>query len=267
LSKSTAEEKAVGANSSLSRIALMFPLTFASYNIHRCIGLDGRHDPDRIAAVLCELEADVIALQEVDAGYHVDDGIDQIVHLAQATGFKAVSGPVLKNHRGTYGNGLLIRHEPVRVRRVDLSVPGRERRGALDVDLEIDGVRVRVVAAHLGLRPRERQVQVSRLLDALRGHDGGPMVLLGDFNEWLTVSPVLNRLHRRFGRSPGVRSFPSRFPVFALDRVWVQPRAALLNVEVHTSPRARVASDHLPVRALVDRLDGPEARLQRPVRA
>ena len=242
----------------------MSQLTFASYNIHRCIGLDGRHDPDRIADVLRELEADVIALQEVDARYHVDDGVDQIAHLAEAVGYQAVPGPVLKSHRGSYGNGLLTRHPLVRVRRVDLSVPGRERRGALDADLEIDGTRVRVVAAHLGLRPRERQIQVSRLLDALRGHDGGPLVLLGDFNEWLTVSPVLNRLHRRFGRSPGVRSFPSRFPVFALDRVWVQPRAALLQVEVHASPRARVASDHLPVRALIDGLGGTAAPLQRP---
>src|SRR3990172_7776992 len=102
----------------------MRALTLASYNVHRCIGRDRRHDPDRVAAVIRQLDADVVALQEVDARYHVEDGVDQIVYLAAATGYAAVPGPVKRNHRGHYGNGLLIRHELLGVRRIDLSVPG-----------------------------------------------------------------------------------------------------------------------------------------------
>ena len=64
-------------------------------------------------------------------------------------------------------------------------------------------------------------------------------------------------LHRRFGPMPSLRTFPSRFPVFALDRIWVQPRASLLDVRVHRTPLARRASDHLPLTARV-RLEGRE---------
>jgi endonuclease/exonuclease/phosphatase family metal-dependent hydrolase len=230
----------------------MRPVVFASYNIHRCIGVDGRHDPDRVAAVIGELDADVVALQEVDARYHVEDGVDQIVHLAAATGYEAVPGPVLRNHRGTYGNGLLVRAGVLDVRQIDLSIRRRERRGALDVDLRIDRRRVRVVAAHLGLSAAERRRQVGHLLGVLSDHGDEPLVLLGDFNEWLARSPLLHRLHRRFGATPALRTFPSRFPIFALDRIWVQPRPALAEIRVHASRTARTASDHLPIRAVVE---------------
>lgn len=227
-------------------------LTVASYNVHRCVGRDGRHDPARVAKVIAELEADVVALQEVDFRYYVRQGVDQLRYLAEATGLGSVWGPVLYASRGQYGNGLLTRHEVVEVRCIDLSVPRSQRRGALDVDLSVSGERVRIIAAHLGLGLRERQIQVRRLLHALADHDEGtPLILLGDFNEWRPPSRPLRRLHRRFGRTPGVRSFPSNFPLFALDRVWVHPRRALVAVDVLNSSRARRASDHLPVRATI----------------
>lgn len=227
-------------------------LTVASYNVHRCVGRDGKHDPGRVAKVIEELQADVVALQEVDYRYHIRRGVDQLRFLAEATGLESVWGPVLYGPRsGQYGNGLLTRHEVLAVRGIDLSVPRHQRRGALDVDLDVHGTRVRIIAAHLGLGLNERQDQVRRLLQALHDHDGGPLVLLGDFNEWRPPSRPLRRLHRHFGRTPGVRSFPSNFPLFALDRIWVQPRAALVALEVHNSHWARRASDHLPVRGVI----------------
>ncbi|MGH7789433.1 MAG: endonuclease/exonuclease/phosphatase family protein [Candidatus Binatia bacterium] len=229
----------------------MSALTVASYNVHRCIGRDGRHDPGRVAKVLDELKADVIALQEVDFRYHVRQGVDQLQYLAKATGFESVWGPVLYGARGQYGNGLLTRHEVLEVRGIDLSVPRYQRRGALDVDLRVDGRTLRIVAAHLGLGLKERQIQVRRLLTALAAHDGAPLILLGDFNEWRPPSGPLRRLHRRFGRTPGVRSFPSNFPLLALDRIWVQPRQALVALDVHNTSRARRASDHLPIKAVI----------------
>lgn len=229
-------------------------LTIASYNVHRCIGRDGRHDPGRVAKVIEELRADVVALQEVDFRYHIRRGVDQLRFLAEATGLESVWGPVLYGPRGQYGNGLLTRHEVLAVRGIDLSVPRHQRRGALDVDLVVHGTRVRVIAAHLGLGLNERQIQVRRLLQELADHDGTPLVLLGDFNEWRPPSRPLRRLHRHFGRTPGLRSFPSNFPLFALDRIWVQPRTALAALDVHTSHWARRASDHLPVRAVISGL-------------
>ena len=77
------------------------------------------------------------------------------------------------------------------------------------------------------------------------------MVVLGDINEWLPLGRPLRWMHGLFGRSPAERSFPSRWPLVALDRVWVRPRHALLALKAHRTPLAEQASDHLPVKAIV----------------
>ncbi len=246
MSESSGERKPGSSQGSRMRT-----LTVASYNVHRCIGRDGRCDPARVARVIQELDADLVALQEVDFRYHVRQGVDQLRVLADATGHISVWGPVLYAGRGQYGNGLLTRHEVLEVRGIDLSVPRYQRRGALDVDLDVHGTRVRVIAAHLGLGLAEREKQVRRLLEAIGDQGDTPLILLGDFNEWRPPSAPLRRLHRRLGRTPGVRSFPSAFPVLALDRIWVQPRHALVALDVHSTQRARRASDHLPIRAVI----------------
>lgn len=228
-------------------------LAVASYNVHRCIGRDGRHDPGRVAKVIEELAADAIALQEVDFRYHVRRGVDQLHFLAEATGMQSVWGPVLYGPRGQYGNALLTRHEVLSVRGIDLSVPRHQRRGALDVELLVHGTPIRIIAAHLGLGFRERGIQFRQLLREVGGDPHRPLILLGDFNEWRLPNRPLRGLHRFFGRTPAVRSFPSGFPLLKLDRIWVQPRSALLAVEVHNSAWARRASDHLPVRAVIAR--------------
>ena len=76
-------------------------------------------------------------------------------------------------------------------------------------------------------------------------------MVLGDINEWLPLGRPLRWLNALFGRSPAERSFPSRWPLVALDRVWVRPRHALLALKAHRTPLAQLASDHLPVKALI----------------
>ena len=142
-------------------------LRVASYNIHECVGSDGRRDPARIAAVLREIDADIIGLQEVDARPGATSESMQMQYLAAALGHHAVAGPTLAAPTGEYGNALLTRRRVLDVRHVDLTVYRREPRGALDVDLDIDGAAVRVLVTHLGLLPGERRMQVRRLLDLL----------------------------------------------------------------------------------------------------
>lgn len=223
-------------------------LRIASYNVHRCIGTDGRHDPDRVAAVIRELDADVIGLQEV-ACRRGPRGIDQLAYLAQATGLHAIGGPTVCAADGERGNALLTRWPVSATRHIDLSIQRREPRGALDVTLDLDGAALRVVVTHLGLRAGDRRRQVATLLGLLAGAER--LVLLGDFNEWFPAAAALRRLHGSLGHALGVRSFPSRRPLFALDRIWVRPRVALAAFAAHTSPLTRVASDHLPVRGTV----------------
>jgi endonuclease/exonuclease/phosphatase family metal-dependent hydrolase len=222
-------------------------LTVATYNVHGCVGRDARFAPERILAVLRELDADVIALQELS--WNPNEALHLLSELGKGLAYEALAGPTLTRADGHYGNAVLTRLKVRGLARVDLSVPGREPRGALDVHTEAGGTRLRVVATHLGLHPRERRLQMRRLLNLLEERDGEVQALTGDLNEWFLWGRPLRWLRRHFGRSPAPASFPARWPLFALDRVWVEPRSVLHALTVHSSALARIASDHRPVRA------------------
>jgi endonuclease/exonuclease/phosphatase family metal-dependent hydrolase len=125
-------------------------LRLASYNIHRCIGSDGRYDPYRIREVLRALDADVVALQEVEVFRHDPAILD---FLCEDRAWRPVHGITLSRDSGDYGNAMLSRLPVSQVRRQDLSFRGREPRGALHLRFDLDGIALRVIATHFGLRP------------------------------------------------------------------------------------------------------------------
>jgi len=224
-------------------------LIVATYNVHRCTGRDGRVAPERTLAVARDLAADVLALQELD--WNPLDAMHRLAEFARDLDCTAIPGPTLLRRDGHYGNAVLTRLEVARVDRIDLSVPGREPRGAIDVDLRAGAVPLRVIATHLGLRPEERRWQITRLREQLQLAPRRLTILLGDINEWFLWGRPLRWLRRHFGHSPAPATFPAFLPLFALDRIWVQPRECLASLRVRDSALARVASDHLPVRAEV----------------
>ena len=230
----------------------MSRLKVVSYNIHQCVGMDGRRDPGRVAAVLAEIDADVICLQEVSTEPGLASDSMQMEFLAATLGLHAVASPTIVRGDSHYGNALLTRRPILDVRRVDLTVYRREPRAAVDVDLDGGSAPVRVIATHLGLLPGERREQVRRLLDILAEGAYKPTVLCGDMNEWFAVGRPLRWLHARFGRTRGLPTFPAAYPVFALDRVWVDPAAAIRSLAVHATAAARAASDHLPIVAEIE---------------
>ena len=218
-------------------------LRIGSYNVHGCVGGDGVADAARVGAVIAELGCDTVGLQEVN----------YLGTLAAASGLAAVEGRPHLWHDRHVGNALLTRRPVLAVRHHEFGLPGCEPRAALDVDLDVDGTKVRVIVTHLGLPPAERRYQVKQLLLAIRHTPlDEPIVVLGDINEWLPLGRPLRWMHALLGRSPAERSFPARCPLLALDRVWVRPRASLLAFGAHRSKLAAIASDHLPVRAIVD---------------
>ena len=225
-------------------------LSIASYNIHRCRGRDGCYRPEQIRAVLRSLNTQIIGLQEVEQ-LHRDPNL--LEYLCADGHWQAIHGITMTRDRGHYGNALLT-SLPIRsLMRIDLSVPGREPRGALHLHLEHAGRPLEIIATHLGLRPAERRLQIRTLLQQLeQSSNCDCSILLGDLNEWFLWGRPLRWLQRHFSRTPAPPTFPARCPVFALDRIWVSPRRRLTGISVFNTPLARQASDHLPLVARID---------------
>jgi endonuclease/exonuclease/phosphatase family metal-dependent hydrolase len=223
--------------------------TVASYNVHKCVGSDGVFDPARIVSVIRELDADIVAIQEADQRLGKKEGLLDLDFLAEMTGLVPVYKPTRSLSHGWHGNLLLLRNGQVRDVKT-IRLPGMEPRGAVMVDLELKGVELRVIAAHFGLLRRSRSQQASILTEmAMSTHK--PTLLLGDLNEWRVKSrSSLAAFLPHFGPLEAiVPSFPSRFPLLALDRILARPISIISSIEVHRTALARVASDHLPLKA------------------
>lgn len=227
-------------------------MLIASYNVHKCVGVDGKFDPARTSHVIREIGADVLALQEADTRFGERRGLLDLAWMERETGlFPVPVNGVTKAH-GWHGNAVFLREGLVRdVHQVKL--PGLEPRGALITELELkDGSVFRIIAAHLGLLNRSRHQQARVILDILSSREEQPTVLMGDLNEWrLGDRSSLNTLASVFGLPAAVPSFPSRLPVLALDRIMANRPGLIDAVKTHDTPLARLASDHLPIKAVL----------------
>jgi endonuclease/exonuclease/phosphatase family metal-dependent hydrolase len=224
-------------------------LTFASYNIHKGVGLDGRRDPDRIIAVLRELHADVIALQEADRRFGERESILPKA-LLDDTPWRAA--PVSRRPRslGWHGNALLVRRDIEIEFAEPVYLPMLEPRGAVRADLLLDGQRVRVLGMHLDLSGLRRRDQIRAVLRHCEGCETScPTVLMGDFNQWGRGTGAVREFARDWHPLPTGNSFPSRRPLAPLDRIVHSPEWTCHEAGVHHSALAVAASDHLPVRA------------------
>jgi len=225
-------------------------LVVATYNVHGFVGMEGRFDPERAFQVIEELDADLVALQEV---HTPPEDRGALRALAGKAGYRLLLGATLQRGGGEFGNALVTRLPVEGLERHDLSIDGREPRGALDARLRCGDALLRLVAVHLGLRAAERRIQIARLACRLEeSADDGVAdlsVVLGDFNEWGSSGRRLEPLARRVGPFSRCATYPSRLPLLPLDRIAVRPAPALLGVQAVATPLARRASDHLPLRA------------------
>lgn len=221
-------------------------LRLASYNVHKCLGIDRRRSPERIIAVLNALEADIVALQEVDHRLPPRPEALPRALIESETDFGilpfAPDGPSL----GWHGQTILVRRG-IAVEKVHrILLPGLEPRGAILAELAPEHGGLRVIGAHLGLFRRYRRMQFAAIRAAISHREERPTAILGDFNDWSAhggadaLGPSF-RLH-----APGP-SFPAPRPVAALDRVAISSGLHLVTAGVHHLAPAKLASDHLPV--------------------
>lgn len=217
----------------------------ATYNIHSCVGGDKLCNAERVLRVLREIQADVIALQEVGGSSLIEE-MEQFRFFEKHLGMRSISASNLRWGRFEFGNALFTRGEIIDSRLVDLTVYPFELRGAIDCVIKLQDVEVRIVATHLGLFPHERRQQIGRLLEMLQEQPRPLTVFMGDFN----IFGLERRSLRRIGAPeslPRLRTFPARRPLMSLDRIWTIPNKRLHKIYVHRSALSRAASDHLPI--------------------
>ena len=234
----------------------MQTIRIATYNIHKCVGIDRRYSPERIAGVIRELEADAIALQEVVC--HSDRGFrdHQAEFLAEELGMHFCIGENRKHYGADYGNVILSRYPIASYQNHDISVTRREPRGCLRAEIEMTPEKnFYFVNLHLGTSFFERRLQVRKLLAEHVLDDPqikGSRIIAGDFNEW--ISGLTTRLFKSKFQSVDpklhfgtMRTFPGIAPILHLDHVYFDETFTLRSASLHKSRRALVASDHLPI--------------------
>jgi endonuclease/exonuclease/phosphatase family metal-dependent hydrolase len=231
-------------------------LRVATYNVHKCQGLDRRVRPARIVEVLREIDSDVVALQEVVSHENGPREADQVRFIAEELGMNYCVGETRKHKGGAYGNVLLTRLSLRSSCNYDISVRGREERGCLRADLEVEGVGVlHIFNVHMGTAFLERRSQVRKLLDSAILHNEelqGARIMLGDFNEWtrglttrllgshMKSADVANHLRR-------AKTYPGVLPFLHLDHIYFDETLEMEKLILHRSRKALIASDHLPL--------------------
>lgn len=227
-------------------------LTVASYNVHRWAGVRGGNAffPERALAVIDEIGADVLAVQEA---LRPTRGMDPIRDLAERMGYHFAFVVARQHRAGSLGNVVFSRWPIAAAYAIDLSFSRIERRAAVAVRLRTRGdAWLTVAATHLALVDRTRARQVRALLD--HPHLAGPTVLAGDMNAWRPTAASRDldaAFAERHHNTAWPPSYPSVRPVLALDRLYARG-VRLLRLDAHDSPAARSASDHLPVVATIE---------------
>lgn len=234
-------------------------MRLVTYNVHRCVGVDGRLDVARVGAVLAALEPDIVCLQELDVGRARTGGVDQAQAIADILRMKSRFHPAMTVEEEQYGDALLtaLPHTLMRTGALPTirGVPGLEPRGALWVSIDTPDGPLQVITTHLGLVPREQRAQAAALIGPLwlgEARKRGPTVITGDLNAaWgsATYRAFNGRLcdvQRRRGLR-AIATFPSSFPVLRIDHAFVSEGLVVDGVSTELGPLARKASDHLPL--------------------
>lgn len=247
------------------------PLRAATYNVHGCVGMDRQRSESRIAEVIASMSADVVGLQELDASRPRSASADQAALIAKELGWKHVFHPAMQNGDEQYGDAIVSRL-PFTLKRAE-ELPGtapwycREKRVAIWLEVETALGPVQLINTHFGLGRNERVLQAEWLLshDWLGSLDAAaPAVLLGDFNSVRTsrayrvLARALRDVRTLVQPRRAFRTYPTRLPSLAVDHIFVNDALHPVDLQVHRTSLARIASDHYPLAAALIRAPNRE---------
>ena len=226
----------------------------ATYNIHKGRGMDGRVRIERILRVLREVEADIVTLQEVTNHQERRPEEHQACYLAEQLGYFYSVGETRKHREAAYGNVTLSRWKFEAVSHINLSVAGREPRGALRTDIRVGNELLHIFNVHLGTAVRERRTQ-ARLIDQhlLKALDvSGHRIVMGDFNDWnhgLVSKTLSSEFHLTdlAEHLPRTRGYPALLPLLHLDHIYLDHELKIEKARFHRNRLTLMASDHLPL--------------------
>jgi endonuclease/exonuclease/phosphatase family metal-dependent hydrolase len=235
-------------------------LRVATYNVHGCIGMDGKRSEGRVAEVIASMSADIVGLQELDLGRPRSAHADQAALIAAQLGWKYHFHPAMRSGEEQYGNAIVSRF-PIDLKRA-AEMPGtppwycREQRIAIWMQAETDLGHVHIINSHFGLGRSERRLQAKSLigptwLGAVPPDE--PAILLGDFNSvrssraYRLIGECLRDVRTLVRPARAFPTFPTRFPSLAVDHIFVNPALTPTKVSVHRTSLARLTSDHFPL--------------------
>lgn len=225
-----------------------------SYNIHIAIGMDGQRDLDRIARIITESQADLVALQEVDRGTQRSIGQDQAQELAQRTGMHVVFGKTINLQGGEYGIAVLSRHPILESKTYLLPSQGTEQRVALEtrIRLEPSGREVTFICTHLDHTGKTRPQQAEEINRLFLEREGTPIILAGDFNARPNEETIAILSPHWHNTNDGqeLYTFQADQPDRQIDYIFIRPADRFEVQWVRVLDEA-VASDHRPIQALL----------------
>lgn len=229
-------------------------LTVLSYNIRHGRGMDDVVDLERIAEVIDETGADVVALQEVDNQTRRTDGVDQAAALAELLEMHHAFGRAIDHQGGEYGNAILARYPIERVANHPLEqVEAAEERAAIAARIRLpDGERFTLISTHLDNRHERNRLAQIDTINRILADDDEPALLVGDINAQ-PETKELARLGERWVQACAADSAPtfrSDDPRVRIDYIFARPadRWRAVDATVIDEP---LASDHRPLRAVL----------------
>ncbi|PLX66338.1 MAG: hypothetical protein C0602_11780 [Denitrovibrio sp.] len=218
-------------------------MLFMSYNVHSWEGTDGVKDYSRVLHFIKDTPAYAVALQEVIIPAPADNINEAHSFIEDCCGMHATFGKTMFKGDASYGNVLLTKPLPKKTILHDISINSREQRGVIEALIETEHGEITILATHLGLKKKERAEQAKMICDIYKTIKT-PTVLMCDSNEWFP-SKASKILDETAGKAKRVRSYPSYFPIFAIDQIRVKDVVA----DIKADRRADIKkySDHLPV--------------------